>query len=324
MKAAYIQQVGAPQEIRFGNLPEPGIGPNDVLVKVAAVAVDPVDTYIRSGRLPMKLPTPFIIGRDMTGRVERIGAAITRFAIGDRVWCNNQGFDGRQGTFAERLAIDEKFLYPLPPNADERQVVAFVHSALTAQIGLDRAQLVAGESLFVQGGSGNVGSAVLQFAKARGAKTFATVGSAEGAVWCQSLGADGVANYKTDDVASRATEIAPQGFNVFWDTSGHIDFDQAIRLVAPGGRIVVMAGMAARPPFPIGPFYVKNCSLLGFAVTYATADGYDRAAAEINRLVESGNLRVRIDRVLPLASAAEAHRLLDEGAHLNGKLVLTP
>ncbi len=159
MKAAYIERVGPPEEIRFGELPEPSVGPTDVLVEMAAVAVDPVDTYIRGGRLPMKLPKPFIIGRDMVGRVQRVGAAVTRYAAGDRVWCNNQGFDGRQGTFAERLAIDEKLLYPLPPNADERQVVAFVHSGLTAQIGLERVQLAAGESICVQGGSGNVGSA---------------------------------------------------------------------------------------------------------------------------------------------------------------------
>ena len=203
-------------------------------------------------------------------------------------------------------------------------MVAFVHSALTALVGLERVQLAEGESIFVQGGSGNVGSAVLQFAKMRGAKTFATAGDAAGAEWCRSLGADGVANYKADDVASLAAKVAPHGFNVFWDTSGHNDFDQAIGLVATGGRIVVMAGMAARPQFPVGPFYVKNCSLLGFAITYATAEQYDRAAAEINRFVAGGKLQVRIDRVLPLSQAAEAHRLVDEGARLAGKLVLTP
>ncbi len=86
----------------------------NVLVRMSAVAVDPVDTYIRSGKLPMQLPKPFVIGRDMVGRVERVGPAVTRFtAPGDRVWCNNQGFDGRQGTFAELLAIDETLLYPL-------------------------------------------------------------------------------------------------------------------------------------------------------------------------------------------------------------------
>ncbi len=140
MKAAYIERVGSPDEIRFGELPEPVVGPSDVLVRVGAVAVDPVDTYIRAGRVPMQLPLPFIIGRDMVGTVERVGTKVSRFAPGDRVWANNQGFAGRQGTFAERLAIDEKLLYPLPPGVDDQQMVAFVHSALTALIGLERAQ----------------------------------------------------------------------------------------------------------------------------------------------------------------------------------------
>ncbi|HEX4146932.1 MAG TPA: NADPH:quinone reductase [Pirellulales bacterium] len=324
MKAAYIEQVGPPEQIRYGELPDPKIGPTEVLVRVSAVAVDPVDTYIRSGKLPMRLPTPFIIGRDLGGRVERVGRSVTRFARGDRVWSNNQGFDGRQGTFAEQLAIDQTLLYRLPTGADEREVVAFVHSGLTALIGLERAQLAAGESIFVGGGAGNVGSAVIQFARARGAKTFATAGSPVGIDWCRGLGADGTANYKTDDVARQAALVAPGGFNVYCDTSGHNDFDQAVGLLAPGGRIVVMAGMAARPQFPVGPFYVKNCSLFGFAITYARADQYDRAAVEINRHVEAGNLRVRIDRVLPLSAAAEAHRLVESGARLEGKLVLTP
>ena len=324
MKAAYIDRVGPPEEIRYGELPDPTIGPTHVLVRVAAVAVDPVDTYIRSGKLPMRLPTPFIIGRDLVGQVERVGSAVTRHAPGDRVWCNNQGFDGRQGTFAERLAIDERLLYRLPAGADEREVVAFVHSGLTALIGLERAKLATGESIFVGGGSGNVGSAIIQFARARGAKVFATAGTRGGVDWCREVGAEGAADYHSPDVARLAAAVAPGGFNVYWDTSGHHDFDQAVGLLAPGGRIVVMAGMAARPQFPVGPFYVKNCSLFGFAITYATTEQYDRAAGEINRHVASGNLRVRIDRVLPLSAAAEAHRLVESGARLEGKVVLTP
>ncbi len=151
---------------------------------------------------------------------------------------------------------------------------------------------------------------------------FTTAGDADAVAWCRTIGVDFVGNYKTDDLATEARKVAPGGFDVFWDASGHIDFDQAIGVLKVGGRIVVMAGLAARPQFPVGPFYVKNCTLHGFAVTYATPDDYDRAAAEINRFVASGKPRARIDRVLPLAEAAAAHRLVDEGARLRGKLVL--
>ncbi len=251
--------------------------------------------------------------------------AVSRYQPGDRVWCNNQGFEGRQGTFAELLAIDEKLLYPLPPAADEREVVAFVHSGLTALIGLER------------GAAG--GRRIDLRRRRRGERRFGRVAIRQIArgqdlrhgrrARRASIGVGGseptaAANYRTDDVARQAAPVSPHGFNVYWDTSGHHDFDQAVGLLAPGGRIVVMAGMAARPQFPVGPFYVKNCSLFGFAITYATAEQYDRAAAEINRHVAAGKLQVRIDRVLPLSSAAEAHRLVESGARLQGKLVLAP
>lgn len=323
-KAAYIDRVGPPEEIHWGELPDPTVGPTDVLVRVAAVAVNPVDTYIRVGRVPMELPFPFIIGRDMVGTVEAVGSAVSRFAQGDRVWSNRQGFSGRQGTFAERLAIDETLLYPVPAGADDIQLVACLQAGMTALAGLDRAGLRTGETIFVGGGSGNVGSAIIQFARARGAKVFATAGTPRGVDWCREIGAEAAADYHSPDVARQAAAVAPQGFNVYWETSGHHDFDQAVGLIAPEGRIVVMAGMTARPQFPVGPFYLKNCSLLGFAITYAPDEQYDRAAAEINRLVEAGDLRVRIDRVLPLSAAAEAHRLVESGARLEGKVVLVP
>jgi NADPH:quinone reductase-like Zn-dependent oxidoreductase len=161
MRAAYIDAVGPPENIRFGELPTPAVGPSDVLVKTTAVCVDPVDSLIRSGQLPERMSFPFIVGRDMAGVVQAVGPSVTRFAPGDRVWCNNQGYDGRQGTFAEFLAVREDLLYPLPPGVEDKQAVAFVHSALTACIGLQEAELRAGESVFINGGAGNVGSAVL-------------------------------------------------------------------------------------------------------------------------------------------------------------------
>src|SRR5262249_46948223 len=164
LKAADIANVGPPEDIRSGDLPLPALGRDDVLVKVAAVCVNPVDTYIRSGELPMALPFPFVVGRDLTGVVAAVGPAVTRFRPGDRVWCNNQGYHGRQGTFAEYAAVAEGLLYPLPAGVDDREAVAFVHSGLTACLGLRRADLRTGEALLLNGGSGNVGSAVRQLA----------------------------------------------------------------------------------------------------------------------------------------------------------------
>ena len=324
MKAAYIRQTGPAAVIEYGELPLPEIGSNEVLVKTTAVCVDPVDTLIRSGQLPETLRFPFIIGRDMTGTVESVGSAVTRFAIGDRVWCNNQGYGGRQGTFAEYLSIAEDQLFTLPPGVNAQDAVAFVHSGLTACLGLSDAALKTGESIFINGGAGNVGAAVLQLAKARGARVFATAGDEAGLAWCRELGADRAVNFRTENIERALREFAPNGVDVYWDASGHQDFDRAIARVARRGRIIVMCGFGDRPAFPVGDFYVKRCSMHGFAITYASEEEVRQAAAEINQWFAQGRLKVRIDRVLPLADAAAAHQLVDSHAHLGGKIVLIP
>jgi NADPH:quinone reductase len=324
MKAAYIDRVGPAEDIRFGELPAPDIGPSDVRVRMTAVCVDPVDTLIRSGALPEDLPFPFIVGRDLAGVVEAVGAAVQRFAPGDRVWCNNQGYHGRQGTFAELATIREDLLYPLPAGVDDRAAVAFVHSGLTACLGLQAVGLRSGEVLFLNGGAGNVGSAVLQLARARGARVVVTAGSVAGLAWCRSLGAERAIDHRTEDVDGALAEVAPDGADVYWDTSGHPDFDRAVARVARRGRIVVMSGFAERPPFPVGAFYVKHCSMHGFAVTYATDAELQASAEEINLWTGHGKLRVRIGKVLPLSAAADAHRLIEDRAPLSGKVVLIP
>jgi NADPH2:quinone reductase len=324
MKAAFIDRPGPPESIRFGDLPPPAVGPADVLVRVAAVCVNPVDTFIRAGRLPMDLPTPFILGRDLVGVVEAVGPAVTRCAAGDRVWCNTLGSHGRQGTFAELVAVNEHLLSPLPAGVDAAEAVAFLHSGLTACLGLCLARPRPGDVLFINGGSGNVGSAVLQLARARGVRTVVTAGSEAGLEWCRSLGADRAINYRTEDVDRAVAEFAPGGVAVDWDTSGRPDFDRAVARAARGGRIVVMAGMGTRPPFPVGPFYVKGCAMVGFTVTYAAEEDVRACNGEVNRWLAGGRLRVRIDRVLPLAQAADAHRLVEGAAPLAGKIVLTP
>jgi NADPH2:quinone reductase len=121
MQAASIEKVGPPEPIRYGDLPVPALGTGDVLVKVSAVCVNPVDTSIRSGQFPMDLPFPFVVGRDMAGVVQAVGPAVTLFQPGHRVWCNNQGYYGRQGTFAEYIAVDQGLLYPLPAGVDDRE-----------------------------------------------------------------------------------------------------------------------------------------------------------------------------------------------------------
>ncbi len=329
MKAAYIQQPGPPESILFGELPTPKPGPGQVLVRVAAVAVNPIDTYVRAGMVKMNNPWPFVVGCDLAGTVEEVGEGVQQLKRGDRVWGSNQGLLGRQGTFAEFAAVDEQWLYPTPASVSDEDAAALALVGITARLGLGRVQLKAGETLFVNGGTGGVGSAVVQMAKAMGARVFTTAGSDEKVAACHQLGADAAVNYKTQDVDAALREFAPQGLNVWWETLREPNFERAVPLLALRGRMIVMAGREAKPSFPVGPFYVKDCALHGFAMFNAPAEEQRACAGDINRWLAEGKLRARIDRVLSLAQAAEAHRLQEENTlgrqgTLAGKIVLKP
>jgi NADPH2:quinone reductase len=297
-------------------------------VKVKAVAVNPVDTYIRGGMFPMDLPWPFIVGCDFAGEVEAVGSAVTKFQKGDRVWGSNQGFFGRQGTFAEFAAIDECWLYPTPEEVSDEDAAGIALVGITAHLGLFRdAQLKMGEKVFVNGGTGGVGSCVIQMARAVGAKVFATAGTEERVRACLQLGANVAVNYKSADLDAAIGKFG--AIDVWFETLREQNFDQAVKHMAFRGRMVVMAGRDSRPTFPVGPFYTKDCRLFGFAMFNAPADEQRKCAAEMNRWMARGRLRPRIDRVLPLSEAAAAHRLqedntLGKSGTLSGKIVLTP
>lgn len=129
MKAACLSAVGGPEVIRYEDLPRPVPGPGQVLVRTAAVSVNPIDTYIRSGAVRFNLPSPWIVGSDLAGTVEAVGEGCERFQAGDRVWGSNQGLFGRQGTFAEYSAVDEHWLYPLPEAVSFETAAAGASSA---------------------------------------------------------------------------------------------------------------------------------------------------------------------------------------------------
>jgi len=330
MKAAYINQTGPPEVIQYGELPTPIPGRTQCLVQVVAVDVNPIDVYVRSGMVPANLSFPWIPGRDLAGTVVESGPGVKRFKVGDRVWASSQGSDGRPGTFAQFAAVDERWLNFIPQSVSEEEIVAVSLVGITSHLGLVRSvKLKAGEILFVNGGSGGVGSCVLQIAKIIGAKVITTAGNDEKLEICRKLGADLALNYKTQDVDGAIREFAPNGVNVWWETLREPSFERAIPLLTLRGRMVVMAGRDARPPLPVGPFYVKDCSLHGFAMFNANAREQRAAAEDINLWLTEGRLRPLIDRVLPLAQAAEAHRLQEQSTihktgALAGKLVLKP
>jgi NADPH2:quinone reductase len=330
MKAAYFSETGPPEVIQYSDLPTPDITAGQVLVKVGAVAVNPIDTYIRAGANFFELPMPFIPGCDVAGTVESVGPEATRFKPGDRVWGSNQGLLGRQGTFAEYAAVDECWLYPTPDGVSDQQAAAVSLVGITAHLGLfNAARLQQGETIFVNGGTGGVGSTVVQMAKAIGARVMTTGGSDEKVSACLGLGADHAVSYKSTDVLAEVHKWAPEGVNVYWETVREPDLARAVEMLSPRGRIVLMAGRDARPPFPVGPFYVKCCSMHGFVMFAFSPDEQRVCAEDINRWLIEGKLHPRIDRVMPLSEAAAAHRLQEDNTvklagKLAGKIVLTP
>jgi NADPH2:quinone reductase len=329
MKAAYIEATGPPENIKVGEFPRPEPGKGQVLVKVHAVSLNPIDLYIRSGMVAFPLPFPYVIGCDLAGTIEQIGPSCKRFKVGDRVWGSNQGLLGRQGVASEFAAVGEEWLYPTPALLPDEQAAAMALVGITAHLGLFRfGQLERGGTVYVPGGAGGVGSMVVQMAKATGARVATSAGSAERIELCRNLGADLVLNYKTDDLPARLREFAPDGFSVWYETQREPNLEVSVPLLGKFGRMVLMAGRTAKPALPLGAFYPRNCALLGFAMFNATSDEQQAAARDIIRWVEEGMLRPIVGRSFPLSAAVEAEKFLEANTvggagSLAGKVVIT-
>src|SRR5262249_2651503 len=233
MKAAFIEKTGGPEVIQFVDLPKPHPGPGELLVRVRAASINPIDTYIRSGAVSMNLPMPYIPGCDLAGVVEAVGQDAGRFHPTNRVWGSNQGLMGRQGTLAEYACVAEDWLYPTPAEVSDGQAAAAALTGITAHLGLFRcAHLRAGETVFVNGGTGGVGSMVVQMARAVGGHVIATVGSAEKAAKCREWWTDLVLNYKTDNVDQGILDYTKgQGVDVWFETQREPDLERIVKLV---------------------------------------------------------------------------------------------
>jgi NADPH2:quinone reductase len=331
MKAAFLETTGGPEVIRYGDLPKPTPGEGQVLVRVKAAALNPIDLYLRSGAVNMPLPKPFIPGCDLAGTVEAVGPGVRTFRPGDRVWGSNQGLLGRQGALAEYACTGEEWLYPTPAGVADGEAAAVALTGITAHLGLFRcAHLQAGETLFVNGGAGGVGSMVVQMGKATGARVLTTAGSPQKAELCKGWGAEHVINYKSEDVFAAVKRIVgDKGVNVWYETQREPDFLKTLPLLARRGRMVIIAGRQAQPTFPVGPFYTKDLSLYGFAMFNATPEEQRRCADDINRLLAEKKLHAAIGRTFPLAEASAAHKFLEDNTlhkagTLTGKVVVVP
>ncbi|WP_395574723.1 NADPH:quinone reductase [Streptomyces sp. BK79] len=323
MRAAYIDSVGPPGHIRYGELPVPPVGLTDVLVRVGAVAVNPVDTFVRSGAYPTPLPFPFVVGRDLVGEVAVAGPSAAGFTPGQRVWCDSLGHGGRQGACAQYATVAADRLYAVPPGIDGEHLVAAAHPAASAWLALFRhGRLRAGEAVYVGGGAGNVGGAAVALAARAGARVVATA-RPEDAAAVRGLGAAEVLDHRSPGLAGQMRRAAPGGYDVHLDTSGRAVLADAVDALALGGRLVAMVGLGrGAAELPVSRLYTRDASIVGFAISNATTADLAEAAEGVVGLLRDTPWRPRIADRLPLARTAEAHRRLEAG-EVRGRLVLT-
>lgn len=312
MRAAFVEELGPPDNIRCGELPDPSPGPAEVLVDVLATTVNPVDTFVRSGAFRTEVVLPLVLSRDLVGTV---ATAAHGFSAGEVVWCDSLGHGGRQGAAASRAVVPADRLYRLPSGVDPITAVAVFHPAATAFLALfTHGALRPSARVLVVGGGGNVGSAAVTLAVAAGAEVHTTC-SARDLDHCRLLGARPV-DYRSP--------VWPSDVDLVVECAGVNDLPALVPLLAPRGRIVVLAGAATRPTLPVGPLYMNDCSLAGFVISHATVPELAAASVEINRLLARGVLRPRSVAELPLREAAATHRRMENGELHGRRVVLRP
>lgn len=316
MRAAYVTRLGPADEIRYGELPAPAPGPGEVLVDVRATTVNPVDTFVRSGAFRTEVPLPLVLSRDLVGTVAESACG---FAAGEAVWCNSLGHGGRQGAAAEQAVVAADRLYRLPSGVDPVDAVAVVHPGATAYLALfTHGSLRRNARVLVIGGGGNVGSAAVAMAAAHGATVYATA-SASDSAYCRSLGATEVFDYRDPAWPESVPPV-----DLYVDCSGVNDLPTAVSLLAPRGRIVVLAGAASRPVLPVGPLYLNDNSITGFVISHATVPELSSAANALNTLLAAGRLKPRAVEEQPLSATRRTHTRMEAGELHGRRVVLSP
>src|SRR3954454_3870276 len=236
MKAFVVEHYGK-DGLRAAEVPEPEVGDGDVLVKVSATSVNPLDKMIRNGEFKqlLKYRTPFVLGHDVAGVVAKLGAAVRDLQVGDEVYARPR--DLRIGTFAEYIAIDQDDVARKPASLTLHEAAAVPLVSLAAwQALVDHAQVKPGQKVLVHAGSGGLGSTVIQLAKHLGA-TVATTASGQNAELVRSLGADVVVDYKKEDFADVLS-----GYDVVLDSLGGDNLEKSLTVIKPGGQAIGVAG----------------------------------------------------------------------------------
>mgnify|MGYP000001596943 CR=1 FL=1 len=324
MRAIRCHELKGPANLRVDDVPEPVVGPSEVLVDVKAAGVNFPDVLMSYGKYQFRPPPPFVPGGEAAGVVQAVGSGVTSLVPGDRV-----ALTVFYGAFAERIVVPELAAVKLPQGVPfERGAATLLTYLTTIHALVDRAKLRAGETLLVLGAAGGVGLAAVQLGKLLGARVIAAASTDEKVAFCKQQGADEGICYGREDLKERAKALTSgQGVDVIYDPIGDRFAEPALRAIAWEGRYLVVGFAAGEiPKIPLNLTLLKGCQIVGvFWGQFAAREPQQNRAhaARVLAWVEQGKLTPHVDAVLPFDRAAEA-LLRMERREVKGKLVLVP
>lgn len=319
MKAIRVHQFGEPDVLKLEEVPDPKPGPGQVVVKIKAVGVNPVETYIRAGRYGPK-EFPFTPGNDGAGVIEAVGGGVNQWKTGDRVYVAGS----ISGTYAQLALCDAKKVHRLPENASFEEGASLGVPAATAWRGLfQRGGGQRGETLLIHGASGGVGTMAVQLARDAGLIIIGTAGSEKGRELVRKLGAQHVLDHHSPDYLKEVMSITQnRGVNLILEMLANVNLGKDLTVLAKFGRVVVIG---SRGPVQIDArdTMSRDADIRGMTLFNVNDQDYEAIHNGIVAELEKGKLKPIIDVKLPLAEAARAHQLVMEGDS-HGKIVLTP
>lgn len=320
MKAIRVSQFGGPEVLKLEEIPDLTPAPNQVLVTMKAVGVNPIENYVRTGTYASKPNLPYTPGADGAGIVQSVGALVTRFKAGDSVYL----IGSQTGTYAEQALAQEIQVYPLPQNISFIQGAALGVPYGTAHRALfHRAQAQKGESVLIHGASGGVGTASIQLAKRAGLMVIGTGGTDQGRQLIKDQGADFVLDHHDPDFSQNLLKITEQkGVNIIIEMLANINLGRDLSYLSKYGRVVVVG---SRGPVEINPRDAmgRDATILGMTLFNATAVELEKIHANLINGLKDSSLNPIIGQEFQLKDAAKAHdAVMKPGAH--GKIVLIP
>ncbi len=319
MKAIRVHQFGGPEVLQMKTVPDPEPGPNQVLIHVRAVGVNPVETYIRAGRNP-NLALPYTPGTDAAGEVAATGAAVRHLSVGARVYTSGSV----TGTYANMTICEAADAHPLPVKTTFAEGAALGVPYGTAWRALfQRARAVPGETVLVHGASGGVGTAAVQLARAAGLTVIGTAGSEPGAQLARDLGASRVLDHRQPEYLTEVLKMTEgRGVDIILEMLANVNLGKDLQVLARDGRVIVI-GNRGKVEIDAREAMVRDAEIRGMFLFNVSARDKAAIHAALRAGMDSGTVKPVIGRELALADAWRAHELIMQpGA--TGKIILTP